>query len=303
MTIPIILSTGSIYNLDISTIMAVAAEVGFAGIELVIDWRWETHRLTHLESLMARYNLPILAVHSPFLNMPIHGWPDDPVDRVKQSVRLAEALGTRTIVVHPPERWVRLQAGIFGPSFSKRISVPFPLSGPGPLGRWLWHDLADFQARTRVKITVENMPCRPFGPMSLEPHYYWKPSHLNHFQYLTFDTTHVGTRHKNLLLFYRQVKSKVAHIHLSNYNGQEHQLLDDGDLPLAEFLRTLLADNFCGLIALELNAFDLQAEDERALRQTLQDNLAFCQNILASSDLSAEHLNSPRGTASPRGIK
>lgn len=278
----IILSTGSLYNLDVSTIMTLAAEVGFSGIELVVDWRWETHRLAHLERLMARTGLPILAIHSPFLKMPLHGWPDHPVQRIQQSVQLAEVLGAKIVVVHPPERWLRLQVALTGPTKSKRLSLPLSLAGWGELGRWLWHDLAEFQSRTPVKITVENMPCRPFGPFSLKPHHFSSPADLNHFFYLTLDTTHLGTCHVDLLNFYEAIKPKLAHVHLSNYNGREHQLLADGHLPLASFLRRLATDGYDGLISLELNTHDLHAEDETALKSNLRDNLRFCQQAYAA---------------------
>lgn len=281
MRFPIILSTGSLYNLDVDTIMALAAETGYAGIELVVDWRWETHRLAHLERLMTRHQLPILAVHSPFLPLPIQGWPDEPVARVKRSVQLAEAVGARVVVVHPPERWIRLQVAFRGPARSAKLTLPLPLAGRGELGRWLWSDLPEFQLTTSIKIAVENMPCRPFGPFKLEPHHFFQPAQLNHFEYLTLDTTHVGTRRAGLLDFYRAVQHKVAHIHLSNYNGREHRLLAEGTLPLAEFLQTLAHTGYAGLISLELNAFDLQAGDEVALRRNLRHNLAFCHTALS----------------------
>ena len=280
MTIPVILSTGSLYNFDISTTIALAAETGFDGIELMIDWRRETHHLSHLEKLVHQHKLPILAVHSPFSFMRIQGWPSDPVALVKESVALAKALGAQTVVVHPPTRWVRLQGIVSGPRRSWKLSLPLPVVGPGQLGRWLWQALPDFQAKTRVKIAVENMPCRRFGPFKLDPFHFTSPEHLNHFQYLTFDTTHVGPRQINLLDFYRQVKRQVVHIHLSNYNGKEHQLLDNGHLPLTALLAELIRDKFDGLISVELNPFSLQAENEDLLKQNLSHTLTFCRDAL-----------------------
>ncbi|HEX9924524.1 MAG TPA: sugar phosphate isomerase/epimerase [Anaerolineae bacterium] len=280
---PIILSTGSLYNFDVGTVMALAGEIGFDGLELIVDWRRETHQPAHLESLMARHKLPILAIHSPFATALIQGWPDDPVARIKQSVQLAETLGAKTVVVHPPQRWIRLQALAISPTRTWKISVPVPVVGPGRLGRWLWHDLPEFQSQTPVKIAVENMPCRPLGPIKLEPHHFAQPETLNHFQYLTLDTTHVGTREPDLLGFYRQIKANVAHIHLSNYNGQQHQLPTQGHLPLAPFLAELVNDAFAGLISLELSPFSLHAEDEQVMKQNLRDSLAFCRQALSAA--------------------
>jgi sugar phosphate isomerase/epimerase len=78
MTLPVILSTGSLFNFDLDTVMALAADTGFNGVELMVDWRRETHQADHLSRLTVRHNLPILAVHSPFAGLP-QGWPHDPV--------------------------------------------------------------------------------------------------------------------------------------------------------------------------------------------------------------------------------
>lgn len=280
MTIPIVLSTGSLFNFDIDTIMALAYETGFAGVELMVDWRRETHHLAHLQKLMDRHHLPILAVHSPFAGLP-HGWPHDPVGLIKQTVRLAESLRAQTVVVHPPARWVRFQSLVIAPQRSWKLSLPVPVAGPGVLGQWLLQELPTFQAQTRVKIALENMPRRWLGPWCLEPHHFNNARQLSHFQHLTLDTTHVGTWREDLLNFYRQIKPKVAHIHLSNYNGHEHQLPHNGSLPLAALLAELVNDQFDGLVSLELGPVSLQADDETRLRQNLQASLTFCRQALS----------------------
>jgi sugar phosphate isomerase/epimerase len=281
MTIPIILSTGSLFNFDIDTVMALAAAIGFDGLELMVDWRRETHHPIHLKKLLARHNLPVLAVHSPFAGFPPN-WPLDPVGLIRQSVHLAESLGAQTVVVHPPARWVRFQSLVIAPQRSWKLSLPMPLAGSGKLGRWLQQELPAFQANTPVKIAVENMPRRWLGPWQLEPHHFNNARQLSQFQYLTLDTTHVGTWREDLLNFYRQVKPRVAHIHLSNFNGHEHQLPHNGSLPLDTFLAELASDQFDGLVSLELGPVSLQANDEARLKQNLQDSLTFCRQALTS---------------------
>ncbi len=287
MTIPVILSTGSLFNFDVDTVMQLAAKTGFDGVELMVDWRRETHHLPHLRALMSRHNLPILAIHSPFTPMTMQDWPTDPIDSIKQSVGLAEAVGAQTVVVHPPGRWLRLQGLIATPLRASKLSLPLPLIGPGRLGQWLTKHLADFQATTPVKIAVENMPCRRFGPLQLEPHHFFNPAKLNRFQYLTLDTTHVGTRRVDLLQFYRQVEAKVAHIHLSNFNGHEHQLLHNGELPLAELLNRLSRQQFGGLVSLELGPRSLQANNDTRLKENLQNSLDFCRAALCQQEQPA----------------
>lgn len=260
--------------------MSLAKEAGFDGVELMVDWRRETYTPDHLQKLMTRYNLPILAVHSPFTKSFLSDWPSDPIDSIKASVRLAETLGAQTVVVHPPGRWLRVQGLITMPEGGRKLSLPLPVVGPGRLGHWLQHDLAEFQSTTNVKIAVENMPCRWFGPVRLEPHHYPSPDTLSQFQHLTFDTTHVGTRHTDLLAFFQKIENRVAHIHLSNYDGKEHQLPQQGFLPLTGLLKRLKQQKFQGLISLELNPISLQADDEKKLKKNLQESLSFCIQAL-----------------------
>jgi sugar phosphate isomerase/epimerase len=282
MSIPVILSTGSLFNFDIDTAMALASEAGFDGIELMVDWRRETYQVEHLQKLMSRHQLPILAIHSPFAKMFMPDWPRDPVESIQKSVQLAETLGARTVVVHPPERWLRFQALMISPNQARKLSLPLPVISPGRLGRWLREELPAFQAQTEVKVAVENMPCRRLGPFKLEPHHFHTPQMLNQFQHLTLDTTHVGTRETDLLAFHRQVEARVAHIHLSNFNGKEHQLLHNGVLPLAALLQRLAQQAFAGLVSLELSPSSLHVEDEAQLRHNLKASLVFCREALAA---------------------
>lgn len=282
MTIPVILSSGSLYTFDLDTVMTFARDAGFDGLELMVDFRRETHNLAHLRKLINRNRMPVMAVHSPFQRMKLQGWPTDPVAVIKKSVELAETLGAQTVVVHPPPRWFRLQGTVSGPQWSRKTTLPLPFASTGELGRWLLEDLPAFQESVAVKIAVENMPVRKVGPLMLDSYHYPTPQQLRQFQYLTLDTTHVGTRHTDLLAFYRQIADKVAHVHLSNYNGHEHQRLDDGVLPLAEFLRTLEADGYDGLVSVELGTHSLEASDDDKVRQHLQDTVAFCRAALTT---------------------
>ena len=49
MIIPIILSTGSLFNYHIDSVMSLAVETGFDGLELMVDWRRETRLKSNLQ--------------------------------------------------------------------------------------------------------------------------------------------------------------------------------------------------------------------------------------------------------------
>ena len=94
-------STGSLWSYSVERCFAFAAEAGYDGIELVVDARWETRQVDHVQSLIQRYRIPVLAVHSPFMGY-VPGWPNDPVGRIEESVRLAAELGAEVVVHHLP---------------------------------------------------------------------------------------------------------------------------------------------------------------------------------------------------------
>jgi sugar phosphate isomerase/epimerase len=112
---------------------------------------------------------------------------------------------------------------------------------------------------------------------------YWlnDPETLSRLPHLTLDTTHIGTWGFDLLQVYERLKERIVHVHLSNYNGQEHRLPEDGHLPLAELLRRLRRDGYEGAVSLEVGPEALEAEDEAQVRTHLRRAVAFFREYLA----------------------
>jgi hypothetical protein len=80
----------------------------------------------------------------------------------------------------------------------------------------------------------------------------------------------------------RRLGDRLVHVHLSNNAGRgwdSHLPLDQGVLPIREFLDLLGAEGFSGNVSLEL---DLRRylEDDDALRRVLASNLAICRERL-----------------------
>ncbi|MFQ6014527.1 MAG: sugar phosphate isomerase/epimerase family protein [Anaerolineae bacterium] len=270
------LSTGSLYTYGVDRVFALAKEVGFDGVEVLIDPRWDTRHSHYLNSLQARYDLPILSVHSPFTRK-VDGWEEDEVERVKRSVVLAEAVGAQTLVVHLPLRFVEiLMKGLF-----IGVGLYLPLGGQLGYRRWLLQELTEFQASTAVTVAVENMPVKRFLGLQIQGYHLNDFHYLERFPYLTLDTTHLATRGLDILDAYQRLADRVVHVHLSNYNGYEHRLLNDGHLPLAQLLHRLAEDSFAGVVTLEFNPHTMEAKDERKVRENLERALAFCQRCVA----------------------
>jgi len=276
----IALSTGSLYSYGTARAFELAKEAGFEGVEVLIDQRWDTRQAGYLNRLKERYAMPIASVHAPFFTG-LPGWPDKGVESCKQAVALAEAVGARTVVTHLPMRMAHIQ--VTWPALRPK---PFYLTYPWTADKehlaWLANGLHEFQATTNVTIAVENLPYRRrwFGLFKSIWHHN-TPDDWAGLEHWALDTTHIGTWGFDLLALYERLKGRLAHVHLSNHNPrekrEEHRLLTDGHLPLAELLQRLRRDKYQGVTTCELDPEPLGASDENTVRANLRATYEFCR--------------------------
>jgi sugar phosphate isomerase/epimerase len=223
-----------------------AAEVGFDGIEVMIDRPNDNRNATYLRHLSEKHNLPIVALHSPFVYR-IPNWPADQLGRLEQTVALAQALGVPIVVTHLPYRVYGILYQWHGPRPRWGL-LPVFWPRRGPYYHLLRHEerLAQMEAASNCTIAVENMPARRLLGVPLSLYWFNRVSELSRFPHLTLDTTHVGTWGADVLDIYGRLKERVAHVHLSNYDGREHRPPPDGWLALDVLLHRLAVDGFQG---------------------------------------------------------
>lgn len=274
----IALSTGSLHTYGISRVFDLAAEAGFDAIELMVDHRWDSRQPAYLQRLTQATGLPVAAVHSPFVPH-VPGWPHDPLDRLRLSAALARELGISVVVTHLPLRIKGARVEFFG--FAKPLLLPIFLPNSRSYRRFLLEGLAQFEKAEGVRIGVENMPAKYFLGRRLDIHALNKPEILAKMPHLTLDTTHLGTWDLDPLAVYEQWKDRVIHVHLSNFNGQEHRLLEDGHLPLGSLLQRLTVEAYEGAVSVKLHPEVLQADDEAQVRARLRAAVRFCRHHLA----------------------
>jgi len=274
----IALSTGSLYSYGLNRVFELAREIGFDGIEVLIDQRPDTFQPHYLRRLQQEQGLPILALHSPFF--PAASWEKGDLACVRRSVDLAQEVGAGVVIAHLPRR-IRGVMVQFLWRHSHRLVLPIPWGGDREWLAFIQDGLAHLEAVTGVVIAVENMPARRIGPLRLNGCWLNTPQEMEVIPHITLDTTHLGTWDYDVLAAYEQLKERVAHVHLSNFNGKEHRLLDDGHLPLAQLLERLGADGYGGIISFETHPNNLKAEDEGQVRANLRRSLDFCRQHLA----------------------
>jgi sugar phosphate isomerase/epimerase len=267
-------STGSLYSYGIARVFELAAEAGFDAIEVLVDHRWDSRQPAYLRQLSEGIGLPIAAVHSPF-KPTLPGWPHDPLGRLGETVALARGVGAGVVVTHLPLRIRGARIEFFGFRRSPLL-LPIPLGGESEYRDFLLNGLAAFEASEGVKVGVENMPARHVLGRKVDIHWLNNLETLSRMSHLTLDTTHIGTWGTDLLAIYEQLKARVVHVHLSNFNGQEHQLPENGHLPLGALLLRLTQDGYGGAVSLEVGPEVLEAEDDAQVRAHLRRAVEFC---------------------------
>ena len=271
----IALSTGSLYNYGLARVFELASGAGFDAIELLVDHRWDSRHPAYIRRLCKETGLPVVTVHSPFVPH-VEGWPGDPVGRLQASAILAREVGAQVVVTHLPFRIRAARVELFG-FRAGPLLLPIPWPNEGDYRRFLLNGLAKFEADAGVIVGVENMPAKRFLGLQVDIHALNNLESLASLPHLTLDTTHIGTWGADLLAFYEQLKERIVHLHLSDFDGEEHRLLESGHLPLAELLRRLVRDGYSGAVSVEVQPSALQAEDEEQVRAHLHKMLAFCR--------------------------
>ncbi len=248
----LIFSAGSLYTLPTHTVFELAREVGFDGMEVIVNHDFgNRNQASYLRSLGEI--LPIHSLHAPFFD--INGW-GNKVDQLKICADLALEAGVPLVNFHPPS-WLNFELKFW---------------------RWL-KGVDDFQAElghNQVVITLENMPCMPKS--KINPYLLAAPEKMTaflreHNLYLTFDTAHCGSMHTNFINdFYHYYGSgRMRSIHFSDYaNGEEHLMPGHGGLPLTRFLNHLRETDYDHSLVLELSPCEFPDEFDQ-IRATLEE--------------------------------
>lgn len=247
------LSTASTYPLTCGEGFAMAAELGYDGVEVMVTGEPATQSAAVLLELMERHELPVVSIHAPTLLLTARVWGPEPWTKVDRSLELAARLGARTVVVHPPFRWQREYADEFCDGVAQRE-----------------HD-------SGLSIAVENM--FPWRARSREILAYlpgWDPVELP-YDHVTLDLSHTATSGSDAMAMTRALGPRLTHLHLADGSGSikdEHLVPGRGGQPCEEVLGQLASTDFGGEVVVEVGTRRLS---EQARRTDLAESLAFAR--------------------------
>jgi sugar phosphate isomerase/epimerase len=247
------LSTASAYPMSCADAFAMAGRIGYDGVEVMVWNDSLSQDVAALARLSDHYSVPILAIHAPCLLITQRVWGRDPWAKLERSCWMAKELGARTVVVHPPFRWQKDYAATFVEGVAELIE------------------------KTGVAIAVENMyPWRASKSRSVLAYLPGHDPTQFPYQYVTLDLSHAATAGDDPLAMTEALGSRLTHLHLADGNGSpkdEHLVPGRGRMPAAEVLNLMAAQNFDGLIVVEVNTRRCRTLAER------EADLAECLNF------------------------
>jgi sugar phosphate isomerase/epimerase len=267
----IALSTASVFPERTPDAFETAARLGYDALEVMVTADPISQDAEVLRRLSDYHGIPVVAVHAPNLLITQRVWGRDPWVKLEKSRELAEALGAKVVVVHPPFRWQREYARDFEEGIARMTpqgDVAFAVENLYPLLR----------GETEVGAYA--------------PH--WSPVEMDS-PHATLDVSHAAVSDSDVLAMAKQLGSRLAHVHLSDGTKaglpDEHLVPGRGTQPCAELLGWLGSSGYQGVVVLEVNTHRAQTLGER--QADLAESLEFTRRHLAGD-------GQPASAGSPR---
>jgi sugar phosphate isomerase/epimerase len=254
----IALSTASVFPDRAPDAFEAAARLGYDGVEVMVSADAVSQDVDVLRRLADYHGVPVLAVHAPCLLISQRVWGLEPWGKLVRAKKMAEKLGARVVVVHPPFRWQRDYAKDFGPGLER------------------------MSEGTDVVFAVENMyPLRAGGAELAAYAPNWNPVQMD-VPHVTLDLSHTAASGSDALVMADELGSRLAHVHMADGTGvtnrDEHLVPGRGAQPCAPLLEKLAADGYSGTVVLEVNT--RRAVSREARLADLTESLEFTRKYL-----------------------
>ncbi|MGP9529017.1 sugar phosphate isomerase/epimerase family protein [Glutamicibacter sp. AOP5-A2-18] len=257
--VPVTLSSASVYPLSVHDAFAMAKDVGYDGIEVLITGNAASQSADALKKLMDKYQLPIMAIHAPTLLLTQQVW-GSAWAKVERSVILAQAVGASVVVAHPPFRWQGTYAEGFADGVQRLVDT------------------------TGMKIAVENMyPWRARGREAKMYLPHWNPVPQN-YQHVTWDFSHAAIANTDSRQAVEDLGERLTHVHLCDGldNGKDEHLVPGlGTQRVAETLQYLRDVQWSGTMAVEVST--RKAKNAGQKEEWLGKTLEFAREHLSAS--------------------
>ncbi len=252
--IPVALSTASVYPLSVHDGFAIAADVGYDGVEVLVTHNGDSQDAAALNKLAERYKQPILAIHAPTLLLTQQVW-GSAWNKIQRSAQMAVDVGAEVVVVHPPFRWQNDYAETFA------------------------QGVKDIARTFGIRIAVENMyPWRVRGREALAYLPHWDPVSQDYAD-VTWDFSHAASAGASSLDAVHALGSRLRHIHLTDgispSTKDQHLIPGHGTQQCVEVLQHLAGTGFDGAVVAEISTRKAKGAGQR--EEWLAETLDFAR--------------------------
>jgi sugar phosphate isomerase/epimerase len=261
--IQVALSTASVFPERAPDAFETAARLGYDALEVMVTADPVSQDAEVLRRLSEYHAIPVVAVHAPNLLITQRVWGRDPWGKLKRSRDLAEELGAKVVVVHPPFRWQREYAREFEDG------------------------LARLTPQGNVAFAVENLYPLLRGEQTevgaYAPH--WNPVEMD-CAHATLDVSHAAVSDSDVLAMAKQLGTRLTHVHFSDGTKpglpDEHLVPGRGTQPCAELLGWLASVGYEGVVVLEVSTHRAPTLGDR--QADLAESLEFTRRHLAGGE-------------------
>jgi sugar phosphate isomerase/epimerase len=254
------LSTASVFPDRVPDAFEIAARLGYDGLEVMVSADAVSQDVDVVRRLADYHGMPVLALHAPCLLVTQRVWGREPWGKLVRSKEVAEALGAKVVVVHPPFRWQR--------DYAKDFT----------------EGLARMSEESDIVFAVENMYPLRAGGAEVAPYApHWNPVQMD-TQHVTLDLSHTAVSGSDAIAMAEELGGRLAHVHMADGSGlpkDEHLVPGRGTQPCAPLLRKLATDGYSGTVVLEVNTRRAATRDARLA--DLAEALAFTRRYLSSA--------------------
>ena len=265
LSVPVLLSTSSVFPEPTSAGFDMAASLGYDGVEVMVWTDPVSQDLAALKGLSDHYDVRVGSVHAPCLLVTQRVWSPEPWQRLRRSMALASELGAPTVVVHPPFSWQRDYARGFASGLT-RLSQEFP----------------------GVCVAVENMyPVRVRGREFVPYVPGWDPTKAGYDAY-TLDLSHCAAARNDAMAMADAMGSALHHVHLGDGTGEgrdEHLVPGRGSQPCARLLTSLAGRGYRGSVAVEVSTRRARSRADR--QDDLAEALSFARQHLSNASAAS----------------
>lgn len=211
---------------------------GVDGIEFLISSNATKSDIEKAQKILEQNTMPVLSIHQSLTTLF-----KITIVEVTRLFEIAQAFSAKIVVLHI--------SAIGRQIFDKKYTLA----------------LQNLEKKYRITIALEN---NPKHILSLFKKFTWKGEDFSFIAikngfHMTFDTTHLAQTGGDILDFYKNNKTHIVNIHLSDYKKNfinkyllltkdTHLALGAGELPIKQFLKTLKTEKYKGLITMEINS-------------------------------------------------